>query len=191
MVTINASTTAGLVMTSDLSGTLSLQSNGTTVLTASSTTVTAPSVTTNGVSFPATQVPSADANTLDDYEEGTWTPSVGGTATYSSATGQYVKIGRLVIATFDLTINVIGTGSTNIISGLPFAAGGNSQGQSGSVGYFASLATAVNYIAMRIDLGATSIGTAATTGSQTTSTNAVAIFGNSARLIGTLSYQIS
>jgi hypothetical protein len=28
----------------------------------------------NGITFPATQVPSADANTLDDYEEGTWTP---------------------------------------------------------------------------------------------------------------------
>jgi hypothetical protein len=29
----------------------------------------------NGITFPATQVASADANTLDDYEEGTWTPN--------------------------------------------------------------------------------------------------------------------
>jgi hypothetical protein len=41
-----------------------------------------PSASGSGISFPATQSASSDANTLDDYEEGTWTPSVGwGTAT--------------------------------------------------------------------------------------------------------------
>lgn len=34
------------------------------------------------IKFPSTQIPSADVNTLDDYAEGTWTPSLGGTATY-------------------------------------------------------------------------------------------------------------
>src|SRR5678815_603330 len=37
--------------------------------------------------FPSTQTPSSDPNTLDDYEEGTWTPSVGGTATYTTQSG--------------------------------------------------------------------------------------------------------
>src|SRR5688572_17127941 len=49
--------------------------------------------------FPATQVPSADPNTLDDYEEGTFTPTVGdGTNNYTLdiATGVYTKIGNLV-----------------------------------------------------------------------------------------------
>jgi hypothetical protein len=51
--------------------------------------------------FPATQIASANANTLDDYEEGTWTMGIafGGAAvgvTASSNTGTYTKIGRQV-----------------------------------------------------------------------------------------------
>ena len=38
----------------------------------------------------------ATANELDDYEEGTWTPSVGGTATYTHQDGRYTKIGNTV-----------------------------------------------------------------------------------------------
>jgi hypothetical protein len=149
-----------------------------------------PAASGSGITFPATQSASSDANTLDDYEEGTWTPTVGGTSTYSSASGQYVKIGRLVVVTFDMTINQVGTGNTTVVFGLPFTAAGNSQGQTGGVGFFASLATAANYIALRIDIGATSINSAITTGSQTTISNSVAIFGNSTRLIATLSYQV-
>lgn len=74
------------------------------------------------VKFPAVQNPSADVNTLDDYEEGTWTPSVGGTATYTTQTGTYVKIGKVVFVQCILTINVLGTGSNSTISGLPFSA---------------------------------------------------------------------
>ena len=72
------------------------------------------------IKFPATAVPSADANTLDDYEEGTWTPSVGGTATYITQSGTYTKIGRVVFFRGTMTINVIGTGNTTVISGIPF-----------------------------------------------------------------------
>ena len=44
-----------------------------------------------GITFPATQSASSDANTLDDYEEGDWTPSIGGNATYGGDTdGRYV-----------------------------------------------------------------------------------------------------
>jgi len=53
-----------------------------------------------GIPFPSTQVPSADANTLDDYEEGTFTPTLGdGTNNYtlSFAEGSYTKIGNQVI----------------------------------------------------------------------------------------------
>jgi len=75
-----------------------------------------------GITFPATQVASADANTLDDYEEGTWTPSVGGTATYSIQLGRYTKIGNIVHVEFMLTSNG-GAGASNAITGLPFSAG--------------------------------------------------------------------
>ena len=59
---------------------------------------------------------------LDDYEEGTFTPSVGGNATYNSQIGKYVKIGRSVTIKLEVHINVIGTGSTSTITGIPFAA---------------------------------------------------------------------
>jgi hypothetical protein len=52
-----------------------------------------------GITFPATQSASTNANTLDDYEEGTWTPNQGSGLTvvgaFSSA-GVYTKIGNLV-----------------------------------------------------------------------------------------------
>lgn len=82
------------------------------------------------LAFPATQVASSDANTLDDYEEGSWTPvitgtSTAGTATYASQLGSYVKIGRLVHvnALIDWSAHT-GTGNM-IISGLPFSDGGS------------------------------------------------------------------
>jgi len=79
-----------------------------------------PTTSGAGITFPATQSASTDANTLDDYEEGTWTPTVGGNATYSSRSGQYVKIGRIVTVFGQMTINSIGTGSAQAIGGLPF-----------------------------------------------------------------------
>lgn len=78
-----------------------------------------------GVKFPAVQVPSADPNTLDDYEEGTWTPVISagtGTITTSSATGIYTKIGRTVFVEISITITTNGTGGNFIQATLPFAA---------------------------------------------------------------------
>jgi hypothetical protein len=79
-----------------------------------------------GIKFPATQAASSDPNTLDDYEEGSWTPGVayGGGSTgqvYDSRSGTYVKIGRLVILNgiFSITNNGSSTGIATI-SGLPF-----------------------------------------------------------------------
>jgi len=81
--------------------------------------------TSDGLTFPATQVASSDPNTLDDYEEGTWTPTVvgtssAGTATYSSQSGTYVKIGKMVTVNA-LLVYSSGTGTGNLqIAGLPF-----------------------------------------------------------------------
>jgi hypothetical protein len=63
--------------------------------------------------FPAVQNPSANANTLDDYEEGTWTPTwtSGGVAPSlgnGTLVGLYTKIGRLVIA----HVSLVGGGTT-------------------------------------------------------------------------------
>lgn len=64
------------------------------------------------------------ANKLDDYEEGTWTPTAAGTATISSSVGRYTKIGRLVTIEFEATYNSSGTAD---LGSLPFAAGSDSR----------------------------------------------------------------
>jgi hypothetical protein len=61
----------------------------------------------------------AAANALDDYEEGTWTPTNGGDATGTvNATGRYTKIGREV--TVHATIQITANFSSNVFGGLPF-----------------------------------------------------------------------
>jgi len=88
-----------------------------------------PSTSGSGISFPASQSASTDANTLDDYEEGTWTPgfAFGGNAvgvTYTAGnSGIYTKIGRVVtvIANVALTNKGSSTGNATI-TGLPFTA---------------------------------------------------------------------
>ena len=88
----------------------------------------------SGITFPATQVASSDANTLDDYEEGTWTPALTfatpGTLalTYNLQSGSYTKIGRLVTVIFKVAFAaagiIKGTASGNLsITGLPFTVG--------------------------------------------------------------------
>jgi hypothetical protein len=77
----------------------------------------------NGLKFPATQVPSSNANTLDDYEEGVFNPVVtAGTGTITSYTssGTYTKIGRLVSFHFVITITDNGSGASYINITYPF-----------------------------------------------------------------------
>jgi len=77
-----------------------------------------------GIGFPATQVASSDANTLDDYEEGTWTPTItAGSGTPTTVTvnsSTYTKIGRMVVCTFDISVVAVGTASSSLQFGLPF-----------------------------------------------------------------------
>lgn len=81
----------------------------------------------NGIAFPATQSASADANTLDDYEEGTWTPSMSaqtGSITSYTSEGKYVKIGRMVHVFANCKITNNGTATDNLFIGnYPFVAG--------------------------------------------------------------------
>jgi len=86
-----------------------------------------PAASGAGITFPAIKSPSSDANTLDDYEEGTFTPVIegtttSGTASYSQNEGRYTKIGRLVfIETYVAYTSGTGTGSLRL-GGLPFTA---------------------------------------------------------------------
>jgi hypothetical protein len=72
----------------------------------------------SGIAFPATQSNSADPNTLDDYEEGTWTPVC--STTVSSSNGTYVKIGNIVLFSIQCNITSNASGASFTLS-LPFA----------------------------------------------------------------------
>ena len=91
---------------------------------------------TSGITFPATAVAASDANTLDDYEEGTWTPvvsfggaSVGITGTF---TGTYTKIGNSINVYFRILFTSKGSSTgTMKVTGLPFASAFNYKANSG------------------------------------------------------------
>lgn len=111
------------------------------------------------IKFPATQNASSNANTLDDYEEGTWTPTItgsGGSAqtAYLVQTGEYTKIGRSVSVAFYVRssgANLSGPTGIAFISGLPFAAGGSGY-QPGYVGFAQNLTFASSRTQLSLSL---------------------------------------
>jgi hypothetical protein len=132
---------SSVVIAGNTSGTITLDAPnvaGTTTLTLPTTSGTVTTKDTNGilsvngVQFPATQSASADANCLDDYEEGTWTPSITGsvsnpTVGYAGRSGMYIKIGKFVWCYFDVLLSSTSGGSgTIVLSGLPFISNGGS-----------------------------------------------------------------
>jgi hypothetical protein len=108
-----------------------------TFLTTLSVGSATPSTSGAGITFPATQSASSNANTLDDYEEGTWSPELadsptGGNAfTMSVQNGLYTKIGNVVTAYFRATWSSKGSASavnTIFLRGFPFASKSNTGG---------------------------------------------------------------
>ena len=79
-----------------------------------------------GIAFPATQSASSDANTLDDYEEGTWTPTDGSGAglSISSNGAQYIKIGKMVWLYCYVTYPTNSNATGAAIGNLPFTVAG-------------------------------------------------------------------
>jgi hypothetical protein len=75
------------------------------------------------IKFPATQNASSNANTLDDYEEGTWTPTANnvtvnsGSPTYS---GVYTKVGNIVYVQMYQSGGNITLANNTFFGGLPF-----------------------------------------------------------------------
>lgn len=78
------------------------------------------------IRFPAAQNPSAGANDLDDYEKGTFTPTLTGSGgsvgqTYSLQNGYYVKIGRKIFVMGYVILTALGTITGNAqIGGMPY-----------------------------------------------------------------------
>ena len=77
-------------------------------------------LSTGGITFNGD---TATANALDDYEEGTWTPSIysGGSPSYSQQSGLYTKIGNLVTHIFVMAYSGASASTNTRIQGLPFA----------------------------------------------------------------------
>jgi hypothetical protein len=176
-ITINGSGTitgASTLATTVVSPTLTTPIVTTTIGVGNAT----PSASGAGITFPSTDLHySTNANTLDDYEEGIWTPSLGGTTTYSTQSGTYTKVGRLVFIRGILVITTIGTGSTTQISGLPFT---NASGSVCpiSVGSFFASATSVTSFFASVSNGGSVINVNSLTAAGTTEGSS-AIFANS------------
>jgi len=180
-----------IVLVGSTSGSCTLQEQavaGTTTLTLPTTsgtvaTLTTPSFATTigvggataaasgaGITFPSTASASSDANTLDDYEEGTWTPIVtpsSGSLTAYTSSGVYVKVGKLVTITGDFQLTTVGTASGNVsVGGVPFngtgpstayriAIGSGSEDALTGVAYQVVLGGGGNNILLRTSTGAT------------------------------------
>ena len=97
---------------------------------------------TNGIYF-------GSSARLDDYETGTWTPSdaSGAGLTFTSATGVYTKIGRLVTCTFGITFPVTASVATVTIGNLPFTtlSSGTPNPSGGSITYTGAAVTAAGF----------------------------------------------
>jgi hypothetical protein len=132
--TINADTTNGVVVTSDTSGEIKLQSAGADIATVNNTGITlatgkdltlsstALDASASGIYLGGT----AASNLLDNYEEGSWTPALTAvtpvtSVTYSHNTGRYRRIGDLVYITGAFQISARSGGSGQVVvDGLPF-----------------------------------------------------------------------
>ena len=133
--TINADTTNGVVVTSDTSGEIKLQSAGADIATVNSsgiTLATGKDLTLSSTALDASASGiylggTASDNLLDDYEEGTWTPvfyggTTAGTWTPNAASGGfYIKVGRLVYIYANCRGTLSGAAGRAEISGIPFA----------------------------------------------------------------------
>jgi len=135
---------------------------------------------------------------LDDYEEGTWTPVIGGSSgtsgqTYATQIGRYTKTGNSVTCTFRVALSAKGTITGNAaISGLPFTITALTNYRATlAVGYFSALATTAVHLsgvginnstrANLVDLAVAAVSTAAVDTSN---------IGNTTRIDGVITYEV-
>jgi hypothetical protein len=149
----NTGTTAGSVFTPSERGRFPA-TGGFQSVTTISVGNAAPSSSGAGITFPATQSASSDANTLDDYEEGFFTatvaPSTSGTMTLNSGVDKlaYTKIGRVVYVQGLLEISSVSSpvGAVVYIQGLPFTTADLDEyaGRGGTAFMVNSIVTGIN-----------------------------------------------
>ena len=138
----------------------------------------------------------ADVNSLDDYEEGTWTPVIGGFTSesgqaYSGQTGRYTKVGRLVIVSFRVVLSTRGTITGDIaIKGLPFTANSAIGYGAGST-LWSTLATSWSSVFLTINANTTfATVEGAKTGGVESIKMATADLGNTSQFNGSITYWV-
>ena len=132
------------------------------------------------------------SETLDDYEEGTWTPIIngdGGATTgqsYGTVTAHYVKIGQLVYLGFDLALTTLGSigGNYAVVNNLPFPALNSNLG-GGSLGYYRNISNSTGPITFYVSASQAYLMKGGDTYVANTDLT------NATRLIGFLSYRTS
>jgi hypothetical protein len=132
-----------------LDGTNGVTTNSGTLISATTIGVggATPSTSGAGITFPATQSASSDANTLDDYEEGTFTPTLidnssNQPTSYGNRVGTYTKIGNQVTIQVYLAVATVGgtiSGSVSI-GNMPFTSSSTANAFQGVwCGYWATM----------------------------------------------------
>ena len=139
-----------------------------------------------GIDFSAT-AGTGTSELLDDYEEGTWTPSLGGTATYAVQSGTYTKVGRIVSYKATLLMTSLGTGSQTTIGGLPFTALTGINGV--DIGYYTNLASTV--YSLYAYVSGTGITFVSSTGNNASVTAPHTTMGNTTYMELSGTYQVS
>jgi hypothetical protein len=140
--------------------------NGEANLTFDGTTLTI----AGQIAFPASQSANAGANVLDDYEEGTFTPTLhdnsnsdSESVAYSMQVGHYVKIGRIVHCQLAMTVSDLGSLTTSEIAkvaGLPFTSSSTTSNYATiycGYGDSLALATAGDTVGGYVEINATHI----------------------------------
>lgn len=119
-------------------------------------------LTSGRIAFPATQVASANANTLDDYAEGTHAAALtfGGASvgiTYAINSIRYVKIGRQVSLAGRVSLTSKGTSTGAAAISLPFTAENQVAGVGGTlpVGIWSGMNTAITFMSLAVGNNAT------------------------------------
>ena len=152
------------------------------------------SVTSSGIYLGGT----GSANKLDDYEEGTWTPSLGGsvsdpTVSYNSSTsGSYIKVGDVVhVMGRVYTSSVSGGSGTALIRGLPFATSGSYR-NAGALGYISSVSLGSGYtqFGLNPDIGTSTIRLVQSGSGIGANVITVGVIGNSFDLTFSHSYRV-
>lgn len=152
-VSFQSITASNAIFQSILASSVSFSSMFVSTASLLSATIGTINLTGGQIAFPSVQAASDDANTLDDYEEGAWTPGIRfGTGSsgiaYDTRGGYYTKMGNIAFISGYIYLSSKGTSTGNAyITGLPFTVVNNVAGYATPQLYMALVTFANQYIA--------------------------------------------